>query len=238
MTLPDQPSSQTKDTTAAIIKGVVSAIPIVGGLISEVGNIYLNPLERRKQEWMQEVASAIQEIQGKYSALPENLQKNERFISFLYQATIIALKNHQKEKLRALRGALISAADPNLPSEDVALQFLRYVDELTPTHLHILSCLSKHIGQFARVDSLEQVLGIFGRFSSLKLDRIEFRLFVLDLDARFLIQMVDLKDLPEFASRASYVALQASARKPFEVTSLGRQFLEFVQDQKITPDKK
>jgi hypothetical protein len=231
MTFSEPPSSPKEEAAAAIIKGAVSAIPVVGGLISEVGNLYLNPLERRKQGWMREVAAAIQEIQERFAVLPEQLQTDERFISFLYQATIIALKNHQDEKIGALRGAVVSAVGPQFPSEDVAFQFLRYVDELTPTHLHILSCLAEHIGQFVGAESIEQVFGLFGRFRSMPVERGVFRLFLHDLDARFLIRIGDLDDLPEFASKVSYIT-DDSSKKPLEVTSLGRTFLSFIHDER------
>jgi hypothetical protein len=56
------PTSPTTEAAAALLKGAVSAIPFVGGVISEVGNLYLNPLEKRKQQWMYEVSVAIEEI--------------------------------------------------------------------------------------------------------------------------------------------------------------------------------
>ena len=131
-----------------------------------------------------------------------------------------------------MRSALISSVDPKLPSEDVAFQFLRYVDELRPPHLHILSCLARNIGQFARAESLEQVVVSIRTPLAPSLDRVTLRLFVHDLDARFLIRLGDLGDLPEFASKASFLAFEASAKKPLEVTSLGPQFLDFIHDQR------
>ena len=227
---PKPPFSPKTEVAVAIIKGAVSAIPLVGGVISEVGNLYLNPLERRNQRWVIEVAAALDEISQKYAILPEQLKADERFVSFLYQTTIIALKNHQEEKITALRCALISSVDPKSIAENVAFQFLRYIDDLTPSHLHILACLQKHIGQFARFDNLEQVYGKFSDLSSLHIARIAFRTFLHDLDARFLIRIGDLEDLSEFASRASYLALENSSIKRLEVTSLGQEFLNFIKD--------
>jgi hypothetical protein len=85
----------------------------------------LNPLEKRRQQWSYEVFLAIEEIKARFSLLPESLETNERFVSFLYQATIVALKNHQREKIQALKNALVSAADPASESEDIAFQFLK-----------------------------------------------------------------------------------------------------------------
>ena len=223
-------SNHGAEVTAAIVKGAVSAIPVVGGVISEVGNLYLNPLEKRKQRWMSEVTLAIGDIEARFGILPQQLQNDERFISFLYQSTILALKNHQQEKIRCLRSALVSVASPKAVTEDIAFQFLRYVDELTPSHLKILDCIHTHIGQFARLESLDQVFGSYTKLSSLMIERIAFRSFLQDLDGRFLIRIGDVEELPEFASNASYIEDEASLRKRLEVTSLGRTFLEFIRD--------
>src|SRR2546423_9419772 len=108
----ESPSDPRIETAAAILKGAVSGVPFVGGLIAEVGNLYLNPLEKRKQLWLAEVGQAIDDIRRRYSLLPTSLQNDDRFVSFLYQTTILALKNHRREKITALRNALDSAAKP------------------------------------------------------------------------------------------------------------------------------
>lgn len=217
------------EIAAALLKGAVSAIPIVGGVISEVGNLYLNPLEKRKKHWMNEVCRALEDIQNRFSRLPASLESDEAFVSFLYQATILALKNHQREKLEALRNALVSAADPESVSEDLRFQFLRCIDELSVTHLRLLTGLEKHAGQLARLEQLEQVYGKFQSLTGLSLERAVFRSFLQDLDARFLIRIGDVDDFPEYASKVSHLLLERSKKRHLEVTDLGRHFLSFVR---------
>jgi hypothetical protein len=50
----------------------------------------------------------------------------------------VAIRNHHKEKLKALRNAVLNSISPNLPEEDLQLMFLNWVDELTTWHLRIL----------------------------------------------------------------------------------------------------
>ncbi len=178
---------------------------------------------------MNEVSLAIEEINKRYALLPASLQNDETFISFLYQATILALKNHQREKINALRGALVSTADPKRVFEDLAFQFLRYIDELSVTHLGILACLDKHAGQFTKLEKLEQVLSALQSFLGAAIERAAFRSFLHDLDVRFLIRVGDLEDLPEYASKQSYFLLEESTKRSLEVTSLGRSFLSFIR---------
>jgi hypothetical protein len=216
------------EAAAAVLKGAISAVPFVGGLIAEVGNLYLNPLEKRKQQWMAEVGQAIDDIRRQHSLLPESLQSDERFISFLYQATILALKNHQRQKITALRNAIVSVAKPDQVSEDIAFQFLRYIDELSTTHFSMLACLDKHAGQFARMKTLERAYREFQSYLGATIERAPFRSFLHDLDARFLIRIGDLQDFSEYASRESFLLVDKAEKRPLEVTILGRSFLSFI----------
>jgi hypothetical protein len=214
----------------AVLKGIFSLVPGIGPLAAELAGLYLNPLEPRKQAWIAEVSSALNEIKERFALLPESLQSNEAFISFLYQATTIALKNHQREKIRALRNALVSVATPpGHYADDAAFQFLRYIDELTPTHLTMLACFDKHAGQFARETTLETVYEKLCSFCRERLDRGLFRSFLTDLNARLLVLSQDLDDLPEFASRKDHLLLESSATRPLQVTALGRSFLSFIE---------
>jgi hypothetical protein len=146
------PRNETRSEVAvALVKGALQAVPIAGGLLAEVVNLFVNPAEKRKERWLIEVSSVIEKLQKEVGLVPEVLQKDERFISFLYQATQIALRNHREEKIRALRETLEATAKGNMPEEDTAFQFLRYVDELSVTHLRVLGSLNKHAGQFARL---------------------------------------------------------------------------------------
>jgi len=171
-------------------------VPIAGSFMAELGNLYLNPLEKRRKEWMDRVCEALEEIKLKLGVLPEELQENEEFISFLYQATSIALRNHRREKLRALKQAVISAAGPGDMDEESAFQFLRYVDELGVLHLKVLSCINTNEEKFAGLEKLEDVLIQAEGLIVEIIDRTQFRAIMRDLESRTLIRMVDIDDLP------------------------------------------
>jgi len=68
----------------------------------------------------------------------------------------------------------------------------------------------------------------FNCISTLRLSA--FRSFLHDLDARFLIRLGDLEDLPEYASRKSFLEDEESKQRQLEVTSLGRSFLSFINN--------
>lgn len=212
----------------ALAKGVIGAIPWVGALIAEVGNVYLNPLEKRKRHWAEEVSKAIEEIRNRFGLLPEELQKDERFVSFLYHATISGLKNHQRQKIEALRAAVVSSADPAVVSDDITFQYLKYIDELTVTHIRILRCLHEHSDALDQFEEMGPIYDLVQRNSSVSLDRTDFRAFLNDLDAKFLIRIGDITDFPEFASGQSAILDTSSKIMPLRVTSLGENFLAFI----------
>lgn len=218
----------SSELVTALVKGTVGAIPWVGTLIAEVGSVYFNPLEKRKREWAGEVTQAIEEIRSRFGLLPEELQKDEKFVSFLYHATISGLKNHQQQKIEALRAAIVSSANPSGAAEDITFQYLRYIDDLTVTHTLILRCLNEHSGTLSSFKEVEPVYALVQRHSGVSLERAEFRAFLNDLDAKFLIRIGDIADFPEFASGQSAILDQSSSIKPLSVTSLGVGFLAFI----------
>lgn len=53
-------------------------------------------------------------------------------------ASNLALRNHQEEKLAALRNAIVNSALPNAPDESLQQIFLNLVDTFTVWHLALL----------------------------------------------------------------------------------------------------
>ncbi len=138
------PEKSIGDNSHAIVKGIISAIPMAGGSLSVIfENIFTTPLDKRKKEWFQSLADAIEELTKKVDDItPESLSKNEIFISVSMQATQIALRNHQQEKLNALKNAVKNSANPISIDENKVLMFTRIIDDMTPLHLKILKFLN------------------------------------------------------------------------------------------------
>jgi hypothetical protein len=135
-----QPEPGAWDHAHSIVKGLVSTIPAVGGVASEVFSIIVAPpLAKRQEAWIEDVVQALVDLQGKVEGFKlEDLSNNEPFITTVMHATQSALRNHQTEKLEALRNAVLNSALPNPPEEDLQQIFINYVDELTTWHLRVL----------------------------------------------------------------------------------------------------
>ena len=132
------------DIAREVGRAVVSAIPAAGGPIQVVfENIFSAPIEKRKQAWLESLADVVTELQQRIEGLTaEKLSENEVFVTVAMQASQVAIRNHQGEKLRALRNAVLNSGLPNAPEEDEQLIFVRLIDQLTPWHLRLLSVLN------------------------------------------------------------------------------------------------
>ncbi len=139
--VPEEPKKSAADVAYTVVKAAVSAVPVAGGPAAELlGLIFGPPLEKRREEWLERLAQAVEELQKKVADLtPEKLSQNEVFITTALRASEIAVRTHQEEKLSALQNAVVNSALPGAPSDALQQIFLNYVDQFTPWHILILS---------------------------------------------------------------------------------------------------
>lgn len=135
------PGKSTGDYVHAAVKAGMSMVPIAGDPLVEAFQLVFGPpLERRRDEWIKSIAADLEELGKTVEGLtPQKLADDPAFVSTLIVATQVALKSHQTEKIEALRNALKNAALGRFPDFDVRAILLRFVDQLTPQHLAVLS---------------------------------------------------------------------------------------------------
>jgi hypothetical protein len=122
-----------------LARAAIAAVPALGGTLVEAFNALIEPpMARRKTEWMVQVTEAINELYEKGIVTEENLQQNEKFFTTLVHASTTAIRNHEKEKLDALRNAVINSALPGAPSDTMQQLFLNLVDSCTSWHIALL----------------------------------------------------------------------------------------------------
>lgn len=128
----------------------MSAIPGIGGPALEIFNaIIAPPLERRRAEWMEQLAQAFQVLKAHVGRL-EELQSNEAFIDSVIQASRIAVSNNQHEKIDALKNAIINSGISHNLDRSLQQIFLSYVDTFSVWHLKILDLADDPQGWFGR----------------------------------------------------------------------------------------
>ncbi len=123
--------------------------------MNEIFNaIVKSPIEKRKQEWVESITAGLIELEKKVESFSiDELKNNEVFISVLLEASQIAIKNHQKEKLNALKNGVLNSATTSTASgfekdmeERRKIQFLYLIDRMFPEHIEILKYFSKKMG--------------------------------------------------------------------------------------------
>lgn len=141
-----RPKPNASDIAHTVVKAGLSAIPVVGGPVNELFSLVVTPsLDKRRDKWIESIARALKELEIQVEDFKiENLRENESFVSAVMYASGVAIRNHQEEKLEALKNAVLNAATTNAPEEDLQLMFLNFVDSLTSGHLKMLKLLDDY----------------------------------------------------------------------------------------------
>lgn len=100
------------------------------------------PLERRRQEWMRTVGERLAELEKEGKVKLEALQDNEEFVSAVLQASAVALRTHQTEKLEALRNAIINVAKGQAPEDALLHMYLLLVDDLSVFQVRMMHAMA------------------------------------------------------------------------------------------------
>ena len=136
-----QPPEQNREDKAyAAGRALLSTIPWVGGAAVELFQLIVTPpIERRRNDWMKKIGEAVQALERDKGIKPQELQSNDVFIDTLLQATQIALRTSQQEKLEALRNAVANSALPHPIEQTLQQMFLNWIDTFTVWHIRLLN---------------------------------------------------------------------------------------------------
>lgn len=131
------------DYAHAGVRAGLSTAPFLGGPLAEFFSMIITPpLEKRRTDWLIDIFTRLKQLEEKVEGFKiENLAENEIFISTLLYATQVAMRTHLREKLDALKNAVINSAVKLPIDENLQLIFLNLVDRYTPWHLIILHFL-------------------------------------------------------------------------------------------------
>jgi len=227
------PQPSVGDRAYAVAKVAVAAIPLVGGSGVEIMSMVITPpLERRRNEWFEELAQRLCDLENRLEDFHlANLPENEVFITTALQASTIAFRNHQAEKLEALRNAVVNSALPNPPDESLQQMFLNFVDDMTEWHIRILLFLNDPI-------AWGEAHGV--AFSSMQMGGIEHRLLEAfpELKGTQDMHVQIVKELATNMGLIGDVSLQVTMTGAGTLTSrttgLGKQFVHFITKKELT----
>ena len=138
---------QLAQTSAEMIANMV---PVFGGTIAVALTVALNhKLNERRERWFSELAEAVEELRDRFEGFdPESLAENEAFVDAVVTATRIVDRTSQREKIQVLRNAVLNSALPAAPDQDIQQLYFTLIENLTPTHLRLLTLLDNPPGWF------------------------------------------------------------------------------------------
>jgi hypothetical protein len=227
---PPQPT--TEDTAHLVTRALLS--PIWGA--SELfEHCVKSPLTKRTDEWMADIADFLERNFG-YDL--ENLASNPKFLTILIQATRVATTSHQREKLEALRNAVVSSVYPQDISEDLQLTFIRFIDELTPSHILLLKFFVKFEPELVKLKSYPELFSFFRAHYeySKALYQDEFKMFVNDLNTRGLLRISpDIGDFDDIFKASVWGRADTDDSLPrIIITSVAKDFIRFISDRDLS----
>jgi hypothetical protein len=221
------PESSSLDYVHSTAKGLVGMIPTAGSLVAEVfGTILPTPLERRRQQWMENIAQGIRDLEDQSKLTLAHLQNNEQFVSTLLHASQAAQRTHQEEKIEALRNGVLNSALPNAPDEALQQIFLSLVDTFTVWHLRLLRLFDDPVQWFAEHQRPfpAQLMGGLSAVLEAAYPELRGRQEFHDLVWK------DLLDRGLVNTNSTHAMMSAQGLKAQRTTEIGKQFLKFIAE--------
>jgi hypothetical protein len=222
------PESDARDRLHRLVTTLVSPIPYAEEIITA---IVKPPLDKRREDWLIELATAVVELQRQHEQLTaEYLSQHPVFITAVMEATTIAVRTHREDHLSYLRNMVLNAALPEAPDDDTQKMFFRMADEFTSWHITILEFF-KQSNWYVTMgyelpmkgfpdDAVQKLVEIFPQLNGkhtftnrIVNDLIDWRLLSID----------NLS-----LSHADTVIVVRHNFDPEIVTDLGREFLGFI----------
>jgi len=217
--------SRSRDVAETVLVAATSAVPVLGGPFSVVlGNTLQGTYQRRLTMWLEDLGTALDNLIAKVEGLEASeLPQNEAFVDSALRAARIAGSTANEEKLAALQAAVLNAALPSAPSEDLQQIFLTLVEDLTASHLRLLALLDDPP---AYLDSLgipwpDVLMG--GHSGTVERVFPEWDRSFYDTLAR------DLHNRGLLASGSLHTSVSGHGLRQSQTTALGKQFLSFLR---------
>ena len=216
-------------------EGITSAIETLTNFpgISAPAKVIFNWLfgssyEKRLERWRAEIGETVRKLHEVWGISYKDLLTNEDFHSVVYQATIIATKTHQEEKLESLRIAIENTVLAPKLVESKRKVFLNLIDNFSEMEIRILHYLDdpmlhldcekkKDIDRPRKLNLIELVLMKFPEYSK----DFNFIKFVLnDLNSKQLL------------TDDVFISIDPKYKIHPSTTQLGREFVQFITEKK------
>lgn len=217
-----------KDIAYAAVKAALGSIPVLGAAATEIfGLVVTPPLDKRRKEWMNDVAEKLKQLESSGRINISELSQNEQFIDTIIQATNFAIKTSEEEKIAAFKNAVLNTALEEAPEKSKSQIFLNLVDRYTTIHIKILRLFTSPKRWFrdAGKSSPNLAMGslkhiIFEAYPELKRESELLDVIWADLGSAGFHRTSDLG-----------TTMSGSGLMEDRATGLGKEFLEFISSR-------
>lgn len=218
-----------KDALYAATKAALGSIPLLGSAASELfGLVITPPLEKRRLQWMNEVAEKIKTLEESGRIDYTNLSQNEQFIDTIIQATSFAIKTSEVEKINILKNAVINTAVNECPDKTKSHIFLNLIDTFTVWHINILILFDNPKQWFLKAGQTPPNLAMGSLLSILK------AAYPVLIGQEELVDVIwnDLEDAGFHRSSGLRTSMTGEGALAERTTQLGKEFIQFITEIK------
>jgi hypothetical protein len=223
------PQASSGDTAHLVASAVFSVIP---GAPELFRRFVTPPLEKRQFAWMEVVAKTLSRLESDRGLTIDDLVKDDSFASVVLQATSVALRNHHEEKRRALATCIYHAGIDTDLEADLQLAFIRFVDELSPSHVILLQALRDNQDALLPDKSYEAVYQHLHAHLPGNPKRAAFQMMFLELQSHGLIRIS--QDFADFGGVYSVEHLITEGSRydlpGVAISEIGARFLDFITE--------
>ncbi|MCX3264507.1 hypothetical protein [Pedobacter agri] len=215
------------DVAYSTVRGAINMIPVIGPLAAELFNTVVTPpLDRRRAEWMNDIAERLKNLEESSALNLDDLANNEQFIDTIIQATNLAIRTSEEDKLNAFKNAVINTALHHSPDKTKSHIFLTQLNNFTTWHITILKYLDDPKEWFTINNMVPQNL-MMGSISSHLLkafDQLQGNLDLLN------IIWQDLNSAGFINTSNFSTMMSGDGTLSRRTTEMGREFLNFITE--------
>ena len=112
----------------------------LGGASAVFGSL-MNPIiNDRREDYFQKLLNDYERLTKKIDGFDfEKIIREPKVVDAIIQSSLIAIKTHQEEKRALLRNAVLNISQGINIEDDMQTMYFQWIDELTPTHIQLLS---------------------------------------------------------------------------------------------------
>ncbi|AQQ68273.1 hypothetical protein Mag101_11935 [Microbulbifer agarilyticus] len=218
----------TTDKVHRIARSILSAVPAVGGALTEsLNTIIAPPYETRVNNWLYNLSDTINDLIDNHSKTESELRENKALLSAILRSSDIAVRTSSEDVINALSNGLISVALDQTLEESLVCIYLNSIARLTSLHLKLLEYLAslsevdKSI-QLTQERQLEFFKNLAGYDNDLKSRELVYRLMNDLMNERVVA-------LPEGASASSGGPNFINMR----LTMFGEELIRYISGRKV-----